>query len=72
MLTFDTPEDTLTVTPERLAIAGWAGRDPAAIRPQFGRKSMAITVPRAYLRAGNRKIISSNSISYRATGAVNS
>ena len=32
MLTFDTPEDTLTVTPERLAIAGWAGRDQAGVQ----------------------------------------
>ncbi|WP_251977709.1 DUF2848 domain-containing protein [Salinicola avicenniae] len=32
MLTFDTPQGTLTVTPERLAIAGWAGRDQAGVQ----------------------------------------
>ncbi|WP_353980043.1 DUF2848 domain-containing protein [Salinicola endophyticus] len=32
MLTFDTPEGTLNVTPRRLAIAGWAGRDQAGVR----------------------------------------
>lgn len=32
MLTFDTPQGTLTVKPERLAIAGWAGRDQAGVQ----------------------------------------
>ncbi|WP_110689106.1 DUF2848 domain-containing protein [Salinicola endophyticus] len=32
MLTFDTPGGTLTVTPQRLAIAGWAGRDQAGVQ----------------------------------------
>lgn len=32
MLTFDTPQGTLTVTPQRLAIAGWAGRDQAGVQ----------------------------------------
>ncbi|KFF47489.1 hypothetical protein GY26_20090 [Gammaproteobacteria bacterium MFB021] len=32
MLTFDTPEGTLTVTPRRLAIAGWAGRDQGSVQ----------------------------------------
>lgn len=32
MLTFDTPENALTVTPQRLAIASWAGRDQANVQ----------------------------------------
>ncbi|ART63660.1 DUF2848 domain-containing protein [Kushneria marisflavi] len=32
MLTFDTPQGPVTVTPQRLAIAGWAGRDQAGVQ----------------------------------------
>lgn len=32
MLTFDTPQGTLSISPERLAIAGWAGRDQAGVQ----------------------------------------
>ncbi|WP_110686023.1 DUF2848 domain-containing protein [Salinicola aestuarinus] len=32
MLTFDTPQGSLTLTPQRLAIAGWAGRDQAGVQ----------------------------------------
>lgn len=32
MLTFETPKGPITVTPERLAIAGWAGRDQQGVR----------------------------------------
>ncbi|WP_110640635.1 DUF2848 domain-containing protein [Salinicola sp. CPA57] len=32
MLTFETPQGSLSVTPQRLAIAGWAGRDQAGVQ----------------------------------------
>lgn len=32
MLTFETPQGTLSLEPQRLAIAGWAGRDQAGVR----------------------------------------
>ncbi|REC93959.1 DUF2848 domain-containing protein [Kushneria indalinina] len=32
MLTFTTPQGSLTLTPQRLAIAGWAGRDQAGVQ----------------------------------------
>lgn len=32
MLTFETPQGSLSVAPQRLAIAGWAGRDQAGVQ----------------------------------------